>query len=104
MLYGCGHGLNGRVRRVMGEIKEERLFVRTLHDAESLVGEAIGEVLARLAEFQVRHVAEFRAVPTTAAVGPKERLRRAPLRSADIHVEAVCLGSMFGVAEVPLAN
>ena len=70
---------------------------------ERLVGQPVGEVFARAAELQVRHVAEL-AVGGAARIGEKEGVGRARLRAADVDVETVRFGVVRGVAQVPLAH
>ena len=93
-----------RVRRVVREVQEERLVTRVVDHLDRFVGQPIGQILARLTELQMRHIAEFRSEPPGASVRPPERLRRAPVRAANVHIKAMRFGIMIGVAKVPFAD
>ena len=94
------------MRGVVGDLEEERPLARGggVDDLERLVGQAVGEVLARLAPLQVRDVAELVAERPAAAIGVEEGLRGPPERAADVDVEPLRLGIVRRVAQVPLAD
>ncbi len=96
--------LDWRVRCMMSQVEKKRLPVRPVDDAQRLGGEAVGEVFAGLAELQVRDIAELGPEPSAAAVGPEERLGSAPLRAADVHIKAMGLGVVLGIAQVPFPD
>ena len=88
----------------MSEVEEERLVAGVIDDLDRFISETIGQVFARFAELEMRHVAKLGAEPARAAVGPPEGLRRTPVRAADVHVEAMGLGEVIRIAQMPLAD
>ena len=99
-----GLGFDWRVRRVMGQIEKKRLVARSVDDAERLVCQPVGEILAWPAEVEVGHVTKLRAELAGAPVWPEKRLRCAPECAADVHIEPVGLGVVLRAAEVPFAD
>jgi hypothetical protein len=89
---------------MVAKIEEERLVPSLVHDLKRLVGQAVGQILAFVAKFEVRHISELPAPSAWAAVRIEERSRSAPESAADVDIETMCLGIVCGVAEMPLAH
>ena len=52
----------------------------------------------------MRDKAKLGPKSSAAAVGPEERLGSAPLRAADVHIKAMGLGVVLGIAQVPFPD
>ena len=86
--------LNRNVHGIVPEVKEERPAVILADQADGLVGQPIGQVLSR------RPIRQ-RFDPPRAEVAI---LRLPPVAAADVHVEAMLLGKVRLLAQVPLAD
>lgn len=98
--------LDRRVRGKMRKHQKERLlFLQgVIRHTNRFVGQPLGEIFAWLAQIQTRQVAILRAELTRAAIGPPEGLRRAPMIAGDVHIKAVRLREMAGIAQVPFSD
>ena len=100
VVFECGRRLDRRVHRMVPEVQEEGPVLDAVDHTQGLVRQPVGQILARLTEFQMRNVAVFLAGASRSGVrNCRVASGSAPQRAADIHVETLRFGIVFGGAQ-----